>query len=201
MQMTSRMSYDDGRHKTRERAFTLIEVLVVLIIVGIVSAVALMSFGLLGGDDRNLERDARRLSTLIQTVNDDAVIQGRDFGLEIMLSSYRWVEHDPILDIWVEVEGDDIMRIRELDQGTEFELFLEERRVLLQEQAKETTKDENAANPDLIEDYLPHVLLLSSGDITPFELRLVRPNDRAEVTLLMSLNGELEIKADDQDSL
>ena len=180
--------------------FTLIEILVVIVIVGIISAAALLSFGLLGGDDRTLERDARRLSSLIQVVNDDAVIQGRDFGLEVMLSGYRWVEHDPILNQWFEVADDEVLRTRQLEPGTEFELFIEEHRVLLEEEAKKTVEDEDQPGRDLTEDYLPHVLVLSSGDITPFELRLIRIADRAEVTLTMSLAGEMEIEDDDQDT-
>ena len=181
-----------------ERGFTLIEILVVLIIVGIISAAALLSFGLLGGDARNLEQDARRLSSLIQVVNDDAVMQGRDFGLEVMLSGYRWVEHDPYLNQWYEVTDDEVMRSRVLDEGTEFELTLEEHRVLLQEEAMETEIDEEKAGRELTEDYLPHILVLSSGDITPFELRLFRFSDRAEVTLTMSAAGEMEIGTGDQ---
>ncbi len=187
--------------RTRERAFTLIEILVVLIIAGIISAVALMSFGLLGGDDRNLKQDARRLSSLIQVVNDDAVIQGRDFGLEVLLAGYRWVEHDPYLNQWFEVTDDEIMRPRQLQEGTEFELYVEERRVLLQEEVQETESDEDETNRDLTDDYVPHVLVLSSGDITPFELRLVRLSDQTEVTLTMSLAGEMEIEGEDQDAL
>lgn len=181
-----------------ERAFTLIEILVVVIIVGIISAAALMSFGLLGGDDRNLERDVRRLASLIEVVQDDAVLQGRDFGLEVMLASYRWVEHDPYLNQWFEVTDDEVMRARQLEEGTEFELTIEEHRVLLQEESMNTTPDEDDAGRDLTEDYLPHVLVLSSGDITPFDLRLVRFSDRAEIRLIMSLAGEMEIEKDDQ---
>ena len=184
--------------KSGERAFTLIEILVVLIIVGIISAAALMSFGLLGGDDRDLEQDARRLSSLIEIVSDDAVLQGRDFGLELMLSGYRWVEHDPYVNQWFEVTDDEIMRTRQLEEGTEFEFYTEEHRVLLQEEAMKSEQDEDEADRELTEDYLPHVLVLSSGDITPFELRLVRSSDRAEVTLTMSLMGEMEIENDDQ---
>lgn len=189
----------DRLRKAGERAFTLIEILVVLIIVGIISAAALMSFGLLGGDDRNLEQDARRLSSLIQIVSDDAVIQGRDFGLELMISGYRWVEHDPFVNQWFEVTDDEIMRTRQLEEGTEFEFYTEEHRVLLQEEAQNTDKEEgDDTDRELTEDYLPHVLVLSSGDITPFELRLVRTSDRAEVRLTMSLMGEMEIENDDQ---
>lgn len=194
--MSVRTQHDSNNSIRGELGFTLIEVLVVLVIVGIISAVAMMSFGLLGGDDRNLERDARRLSSLIEVVNDDAVLQGRDFGLELMVSGYRWVEHDPYLNQWFEVTDDEIMRSRQLDEGTEFELFVEEHRILLQEEAKKTEKDEDQPDRDLTEDYLPHVLVLSSGDITPFELRIVRNSDRAEVTLTMSLAGEMEIGND-----
>ena len=198
--MSVRIHHKRHRNIRGELAFTLIEILVVLIIVGIISAVALMSFGLLGGDDRNLERDARRLSSLIQVVNDDAVLQGRDFGLEVMLTGYRWLEHDLYLNQWFEVTDDEIMRSRQLDEGTEFELYIEEHRVLLKEEEMNTENDEDEIGRDLTEDYLPHVLVLSSGDISPFELRLVRFSDRAEVTLTMSLAGVLEIGNNEQET-
>ena len=180
--------------------FTLIEILVVMVIVGIIMAVAFLSFGILG-DDRGLDREARRMSALIELATDEATIQGRDFGIEILNGGYRFVEHDPLLNQWFEVTGDDFMRPRDLEEGTEFELFIEEHKVLLQAQAQETEKEEDESKRDLTDDYLPHVLILSSGDVTPFELRFFRMADRSEVTLAMSLAGELEIVGDDQDTL
>ena len=76
--------------------------LVVIVIIAIVSAVALLSLGILG-DDRNLQREVRRLSSLIELANDEAMIQGRDYGLEIMESGYRFVEYDPFLNVHREV--------------------------------------------------------------------------------------------------
>ncbi len=179
--------------------FTLIEILVVLVIVGIIVAVALLSFGTLG-DNRNLETEARRLSTLIQMANDDATIQGRDFGLEVMQTGYRFVEFDPFLNQWFEVTDDDFMRERALEEGSEFELIIEERRVLLQDEARNTEdEDDDEDSRDLTDDYLPHILILSSGDTSPFELRIIRQSDKAEVTLTMSAAGELEIGPDDSD--
>jgi general secretion pathway protein H len=194
------------RHKSNviarnrgDAAFTLIELLVVIVIVGIVSAVALLSFGILG-DDRNLQREARRLGSLIELANDEATMQGRDYGMEIMQSGYRFLEHDPLTEQWQEIFGDETLRPRQLEEQMEFGLFIEDRRVLLEEEAAETEEDEDEddTNRNSIDDYIPHVLILSSGDITPFELRIVRSQDRTEVTMTMSLLGEFEIQTNDQ---
>ena len=186
-----------------DSAFTLIELLVVIVIVGIVSAVALLSFGILG-DDRNLQREARRLGSLVELANDEATMQGRDYGLEIMQSGYRFVEHDPFTEQWHEIIGDETLRPRQLEEQMEFELFIEDRRVLLEEDAADTESDEDDNDDtkrNVIDDYIPHVLILSSGDITPFELRIVRQQDRTEITMTMSLLGEFEIQTNDQQAL
>jgi hypothetical protein len=39
---------------------------------------------------------------------------------------------------------------------------------------------------------------MSSGDVTPFELTMIRQYDRASMTITMSQAGELEIKNNDQ---
>ena len=172
-----------------------------LVIVGILTAVAFLSFGILADND-NLDREARRLTTLIELVSDEAATQGRDYGLEFMSGGYRFVEYDPLLNQWFEVIGDEFLEQRQLDEGVEFELFLEERRVLLHSDAKDTERedeDENGSTPrrDLTDDYLPHVLIMSSGDVTPFELRFLRDVDRSEITIEMTLTGEMEIRSDE----
>ena len=191
--MSVRNTYPNRCTLSRSRAFTLIELLVVVIIITVISAVALLSLGILG-DDRNLQREARRLSSLIELANDEATIQGRDYGLEIMASGYRFVEFDPLLNQWYEMIGDDFLRPRQIEDGMEFELFIEDHRVLLDAQAAESDRDEDESN--LTDDYIPHILILSSGDVSPFELRLSRSSDRASLTLTMSLAGELEIQGD-----
>lgn len=187
---------------SNQRAFTLIEILVVLVIVGILVSLTMLSFGILG-DERSLEREARRLGSLIELVNDDATTQGRDFGIEFMTGGYRFVEYDPLLDQWFEVIGDDYLRQRDLDEGVEFELYLEERKVLLKADAAKIEQsgedDDDRPRRDLTDDYIPHVLIMSSGDITPFELRIERFADRSEILMAMNLAGELKIGVDEDD--
>jgi len=200
--MSDRISHGTRTGCGRENAFTLIEILVVIVIVGIISAVAMLSFGILG-DDRNMQREARRLGSLIELANDEAMMQGRDYGLEIMQNGYRFVEHDPFTEQWHEIIGDETLRQRHLEEQMEFELFIEDRRILLDEETATTEydEDEDGAGRNRINDYVPHVLILSSGDITPFKLRIVRQQDGAEITMTMSLLGEFEILSNDQQAL
>jgi len=176
----------------RGSGFTLIEILVVVVIMGIISAIVVLGLGTLG-DDRELRNEARRMTALIEMTLDEATLQGRDFGLELMQSGYRFVEFDPLTEQWSEVIGDDLMRPRSLAEGTEFELFLEDKRVLLKIDSAETEKDDDDDARNLNDDYLPHVLVLSSGDITPFVLEIFRNSDRASIQLSASPAGELKV--------
>jgi general secretion pathway protein H len=183
----------------RRIGFTLIELLVVIVIVGIVSSFLLLSFGILG-NDRALDQQVRRLATLLELSLDEASLQGREFGIEVMLGGYRFVELDPFTGQWNEIVGDDMLKSRRLDEGMEFELFVEDRRVPLKAKAAETEKsDENNRRPT--EDYAPHGLILSSGDISPFTLRIVRAADRASKTLTVTVAGEIKVEADDDRAL
>ncbi len=180
-------------------AFTLIELLIVVVIIGIVSSFLLLSFGILG-NDRALEQQVRRLGSLLELSRDEATLQGRDFGLEVMQGGYRFVELDPILGQWSEVVGDEMLKPRQLDENMEIELYIEDRKVVLSREPAKTERTEgNEKNQrNLRETYAPHVLILSSGDLSPFRMTVVRATDRTRKTLSVSVAGEIRIESDDQ---
>ncbi|HLT90733.1 MAG TPA: type II secretion system minor pseudopilin GspH [Woeseiaceae bacterium] len=179
--------------------FTLIELLVVIVIIGIISAVVLLSFGLVGNSEA-LENEARRLRSLVELAEDEALMQGREFGLEFMRAGYRFVEYDPLADRWLELAGDDLLRPRTLEEGVTIELFLEDRPVELKDrpmriEESDGRRDDDDNDDD--DDYAPHVLIMSSGEVTPFELTLLRDVDGARVLLAMNEAGQLEIGTGD----
>jgi general secretion pathway protein H len=176
--------------------FSLIEILVVVVILAIVSTIALMSLGVLG-DDRELRTEAQRMQTLLEIAQDEAIMQGREFGMEIMLDSFRFVEFNPFTNQWSVIVGDDTLRLRQLPEDVEFELTLEDRDVELELDPAEISTIEDAADRSPGEDYSPHLLIFSSGDMSPFELRITRRYDRAVVVLRRDLTGEFEILTPD----
>ncbi|MBT8097665.1 MAG: type II secretion system minor pseudopilin GspH [Woeseia sp.] len=182
-----------------QRGFTLIEVMVVVVIVGVISAVVLLSTGLLE-DDREMQEESRRMTTLLELAADEALLQGRDFGLEITQSGYRFVEYDPYLEQWFEITDDAILRPRTLPQDVRFELFIEDRRVLLNDQPAALDAEREEDSNDRKANYAPHTLILSSGQLSPFKLAMIRDRDRAEQTIEVTPQGTIETNTDNNDA-
>jgi general secretion pathway protein H len=171
--------------------FTLIEILVVVSVMAIIVSVALLSLGVLG-DDRQLRVEAQRIGSLLEAAQDEAVMQGRDFGLEVMLGSYRFVEYDPFELRWLEMQTNDIFRYRKLPEDVEFDLLLEDKVILLNIDAQQIDADDSEKR-DSGESYAPHIMIFSSGDSTPFQLRIVKPSLDHIVILEGDVLGQIEI--------
>ncbi len=178
------------------RGFTLIELLVVIVILGISVAAVLPSIGLLQ-DDRELQREARRLAALIELAAEEAAMQSRDYGLRFGLHGYRFYEQDPQTGAWIELSGDEILRERTLADDLRINLTLESRDIRLFEAIE---GDRQRRDPDDGPDPgpTPHVLLLSSGDATPFELTLSRDFDDARAELTGDFLGRVELVTEDE---
>jgi len=175
------------------RAFTLIEILVVVSIIAVVMSIAVLSLGVLG-DDRTLREEGRRVVALVQVAQDEAVMQGREFGIEFMTGGYRFVEFDPLLNTWSELIGDDTLRLRQLPEEMEFELWIEGQHVLLETEPARTEPPDETSAVSVAEKYAPHILVFSSGDMTPFELRVQRQDLDQLIILESNLLGDIKFQ-------
>jgi general secretion pathway protein H len=174
----------------RSAGFSLIEILVVIVIIGIVLSIAILSVSLVGGD-KAIREEAQRMMALLEVAQDESMLQGREFGLELMIGGYRFLELDPISGQWSEIIGDDTLRQRELPEELEIQLYIEDRPVILKPTPAKTDRDESEMARG-VERYAPHVLIYSSGDLTPFELHFVRDVDDSIVAIEADIMGMVD---------
>lgn len=143
-----------------QRGFTLVEILVVMLIIGVVAGGALLSLGVLG-QDRQLETERQRLETLLQLVRDRAGIHSEQYGLRAFAGGYEFMVYDSRLTRWQTIADEErVLRRRSLPAGLQMTLLVEGRPVVL-------------PTPDA-KDPSPQVLLYASGELNVFELTVLR---------------------------
>jgi general secretion pathway protein H len=139
--------------------FTLVEILVVVVIVGILSVGVVISLGVIGGD-RELERERDRIVAVTDYLREQAALQNREFGMRVFSGGYEFLAWDPRTGLWERVQGDPLLRTRDLPEGLETRLLVEGRPVILP-----------LADAKGI---APQIMLFSSGELNSFELTLRR---------------------------
>lgn len=152
---------------SRQNGFTLIELMVVsLVIVLITSAIALK---LTAGGKKSLHEEARRMNALIRLASEQALIEGRDIGLSIENNGYSFYMFDVRGRQWVDYGTNKVFRARTLPKNMRMELAVEENEVTWPD-PEEEDEDESDESEDDIVIPTPQVLMLSSGEVTPFDL-------------------------------
>ena len=163
-----------------QRGFTLLEILVVVIIIAIIASVAILSIGVLG-DDREMELETERLTDTIALLQEQAQLEGRDYGLRIEDAGYEFLRFDGFEQRWADVGEDPWLRPRELPTGLAFELEIEGRLVQLRKPGRPDAR-------------IPQLMAYGSGDVTPYRLTLARHDTGRRVTLIGGADGMIEIE-------
>ena len=163
--------------RRRNAGFTLIEILVVCLIIGIVVAGVVLSVNLTGRD-RELEKESRRLYTLVDYAREQAELQTREFGVMFTDDGYEFLTYDNRRDAWRGVFEDDALAERKLPYGLSFALSNESRPVTFN-------------RPKDAKDKTPQVMIYSNGDLTSFAATLERDGGLRSVTITEDDKGQV----------
>jgi general secretion pathway protein H len=157
----------------RSRGFTLIEILVAVVIIGVIVGVATLAIGNPAPD--KLREETRRLAAVISLAQEESILQSRDFGITFWQQGYAF--HEFFQGKWLKVEKDRTLRSYQLPQGMRLQLALEGIDVIM-----------SAVEPEK-----PQVFILSSGEISQFKLQFKFSDMPAFFTELKAdALGELE---------
>ena len=169
-------------HRSVAGGFTLVEILVVVVIIGVLSAGFVLSLSLAGGRDNELQKESTRLYDLMNYAREQAELQTRQYGIIFQDDSYEFVSYDVHRQQWRSIFEDDILRLRHLPYGLDVKLKVETRPVVLKKPAD-------------AKDKTPQVMIFASGDLTQFELTLERDSGLRYVIINQDDKGAL-VKAD-----
>lgn len=167
--------------------FTLVEILVVVVIIGIITVGALLSLSFVG-PDRELHNEGDRIADLMNYAQEQGELQTRELGLYCTDHSYRFLAFDARRNLWVPVDDDDALRPRTLPDALRLQLDVEGRQVVLASVADEQKKKIAPA------DLQPHVMIFSNGDLTSFRLTLGRDGTVSTVTLQPDRQGKIKVQ-------
>jgi general secretion pathway protein H len=173
----------------RNKGFTLVEILVVVVIMAIVISFAILSVGTTGRDTQ-LDEESRRIEGLVGLLHERALLEGRDFGLRIEPAAYEFVVYEPRRDRWMPLDQEHEFRHRDLPKGLSFQLQLDSQIVVIKPIDRNLTND--AAMPG------PQVAIAASGEGTPFRLTLLRDGTAAQASVDGDALGKVSRISTDQ---
>jgi general secretion pathway protein H len=173
----------------RDKGFTLVEILVVVVIMAVVISLAVMSLGVTGRDAQ-LDEETRRMEGLLGLLHERALLEGRDFGLRVEPTSYEFEVYDGARDRWTRMDQEREFRHRDLPNGLGLQLQLDSQTVVLK--APDTRLSGQQALPP------PQIAISASGEGTPFRLTLRRAETRAEASVTGNALGKIARETSDQ---
>ncbi len=128
------MSLFESEPRRRARGFTLIEMMVVLLIIGIMITGAILTLGSASRDSQ-LEQERDRLAALMNYTHDRGAMLALEFGVRCGAHGYRFTYFDQRTQRWQPEITDDSLRVRNLPAGLEVHLSVEGRDIVLNDKA------------------------------------------------------------------
>jgi general secretion pathway protein H len=182
--------------RLRQQGFTLLEVMLVLLLIGLLATTVVLNFS---GDspEQRLNKETERFQQVFQFVAETAMLKQQEWGLVLQENSYSFVYFDG--EKWLLADEPKAAQRYELAKNFLLQLELEglpgsELSLLSQL----NWQDDEAAQADVEQPpVLPQVFILSSGEISPFQLTFLFGERLEQVSQTVSTDFTIPLKRTD----
>ncbi|HEY9135147.1 MAG TPA: type II secretion system minor pseudopilin GspH [Pseudomonadales bacterium] len=210
--MVLKLSVQKRQAVSAAKGFTLVELLLVLAIIAITAASAVV-YLIPDSLQHELEREAKRLFQVLRLLEDEAVMQSAEYGVEVFDDGYRFLKFDYESASWSVLNDQRIYRPYRLKEG----LFMVlESQAIDQTLANRKTTDNSSENAEATsqtwldgstsvdesdsEIKAPPIWVLSSGELTEFKIEIYKQGSRDDPYIILGYEtGELELKTPHDD--
>lgn len=174
---------------SRAAGFTLLELMVVMVLIGIIFSFAMLS---MRGDDISvmMQQESQRMETLLNLASDEAVIRGEELALRFRDDGYEFLLLGN--DGWQTV-NDGLLKDYAMPADIELRLDVSGDLPVIAKR-KDATDDEEEEDD---EESPPQVFILSSGEVTPFSVLFQSRLSNREYLLDTSVLGAVTVTSEE----
>lgn len=191
------------RQTRRSSGFTLLEILVAIAIIAILTGAALIALGGFGRQS-DAQTTAEQLAALLRLAAEESALTGREIGLRVEDSQFSFLVLAD--NAWLPLDSDPLFRSRPLPDGLDIEIIMNGAPVqLLQPEDDDDDQDEETnnsadttdapADETEIQQVAPQIVVLSSGGLTPFEMRVSTLESPTAYVVRGDLIGTITVEA------
>lgn len=171
--------------KLRQTGFTLMEVMLVILLMGLTAAAVTMSIGN-SGPQQGLERTAQQFMAATELVLDETVLSGQFIGIVIEKTSYQFVFYKD--GKWNPLEKDRMLSEKQMETGVSLNLVLDGLPLVQEDEENKSWFDEpfiEAKTEDKKKHPEPQIMLFPSGEMSAFELSFIAKTDKGQIDVLV----------------
>ena len=166
---------------SRHNGFTLIEILVAMVIIGIVLGVALLRLNN-NDSETELKQESGRLARMMELADQQAIFSAQEIGLLLKNDGYEFLAYDGESK-WQALD-DDLLKKKKLPEQVDIKLNID---------GAEISFNRSADDEDI-----PQIVFYSSGEWTAFELEFSnRYGSNTRFVLSNIKTGELELNREE----
>ncbi|MFT5558041.1 MAG: general secretion pathway protein H [Sphingobacteriales bacterium] len=186
---------------SQQPGFTLLEVMLVVLLIGLASLTVVMTFPNTLSSENNASWQAQRFATLLQLAEDEALISGNELGLVIEKNSYQFAIYDYSKQRWLATRVGEIEGKVELPELLSLEYSLSDSAWGEINNSDQDSFIEESERVDIegdnkLKTLNPLIYVMSSGEVSPFSLVFSKADtdpEKQSTTVSVSMNGAISL--------